>query len=220
VEGVAGLHGSRHRVIPDRIAAATYLIAVAVAGGDVTLTEVEPEHLAAILPRLQEAGCELVTGSRQIRVTACRGLRSLSPVRTAPYPGFPTDAQAPLMALCCVADGITSFEETIFQNRFRHAEELNRMGAQISVSGQSAMVCGVPFLHGAHVCATDLRGGAALVIAALCAEGETEISQIHHIDRGYESIEKALSSLGAGAMRTEIWQIKGENRIIRRAFAI
>lgn len=220
VEGVPKLHGCEHRVIPDRIAAATYLLAAAVTRGDVTLSDVEPEHLSAILPRLQEAGCELVTGDRQIRIRAQGRPKSLSSVLTAPYPGFPTDAQAPLMALCSIADGTTAFEETIFQNRFRHAAELNRMGAEISVAGQSAVVKGVPFLHGARVSATDLRGGAALVLAALFAEGETEISQVHHIDRGYESMECALSLLGACAVRTETWQIKEENRIIRPAFAM
>ena len=220
VEGVEKLHGCEHRVIPDRIAAATYLLAAAATGGDVTLTDVEPEHLTAILPRLQEAGCELATGNRQIRIRACGRPKALSPISTAPYPGFPTDAQAPLMALTCMAAGTTVFEETIFQNRFRHAEELNRLGAQITVDGQKAVVKGVSFLHGARVCATDLRGGAAMVIAALAAEGETEISQIHHIDRGYESMEGALCSLGACVVRTETWQIKEENRIIRPAFAV
>ena len=220
VEGVPKLHGCEHRVIPDRIVAATYLFAAAVTGGDVTLTDVVPEHLSAVLPRLQETGCELVTAGRQIRVRAQGRPRSLSAVLTAPYPGFPTDAQAPLMALCSIADGTTVFKETIFQNRFRHAAELNRMGAEISVEGQSAVVKGVPCLPGARVSATDLRGGAALVIAALFAEGETEISQVHHIDRGYESMEYALSLLGACAVRKETWQIKEENRIIHPAFAM
>ncbi|MDD6175310.1 MAG: UDP-N-acetylglucosamine 1-carboxyvinyltransferase [Firmicutes bacterium] len=220
VEGVRKLHGCEHRVIPDRIAAATYLLAASVTGGDITLSDVEPQQLSAVLPRLQETGCELSVGSRRIRVRAKGRPKALSPLVTAPYPGFPTDAQAPFMALCCIADGTTAFEETIFRNRFRHAAELNRMGAEIGVTGQSAVVKGVPFLHGARVSATDLRGGAALVLAALSAEGETEISQVHHIDRGYESMECALSSLGASAVRTETWQIKEENRIIRTAFAM
>lgn len=220
VEGVERLHGCRHRVIPDRIAAATYLLAAAAVGGDVTLSDAEPKHLLAVLPRLREAGCELLTGDRRLRLRAQGRPKALSPVQTAPYPGFPTDAQAPLTALCAVADGTTVLEETIFENRFRHAAELNKMGAQIAVSGRSAVVRGVPFLHGARVAATDLRGGAALVLAALAAEGETEISQVHHIDRGYESMECALSSLGACAVRTETWQIKEENKIIRPAFAM
>lgn len=220
VEGVERLHGCEHRVIPDRIAAATFLAAAAATGGDVTLQGVEPVHLAAVLPRFQEAGCALTVARQWIRLQARERPSAFSHIRTMPYPGFPTDAQAPLMALACIADGTTTFDETIFQNRFRHAAELNRMGARIAVTGQSAAVEGVEFLHGAHVRATDLRGGAAMVVAALCAEGETEISEIYHIDRGYETIENSLSSLGAQAVRVETWQKKEENRVVRPVYAV
>ncbi|NCB04238.1 MAG: UDP-N-acetylglucosamine 1-carboxyvinyltransferase [Clostridia bacterium] len=192
-----------HRILPDRIEAATYLCAAAACGGDVELRELEPAHVGTVISCLRDAGCDIRIAGRTARITSTGRLTAMNPVRTMPYPGFPTDAQAPLMAAACVARGSTLFLENIFENRFRHTAELARMGADIRVSGRMAVVEGGKPLHGAAVQSTDLRGGAALVIAALCAQGESEISDIYHIERGYESMEKVLSSLGADMERVE-----------------
>ena len=197
VEGGAPMHGAKYSVMPDRIAAVTYLSAVAVAGGRVKISPVVPEHLASALAALSEAGCGISAGKDYIAMSREKPLCAIRPVHTMPYPGFPTDAQSPLMAMCTKARGTTVFVENIFDNRFRHAGELARMGADIRVEGRVAVVTGVEKLYGAPVACTDLRGGAALVAAALGAEGETVISELYHIKRGYENIERNLKALGA-----------------------
>ena len=203
VDGVRTLHAVSHRVIPDRIAAATYLCCAAAAGGSVTVEGCVPAHLAAVLPPLEQAGCRVRTGRDSVTLTAPERLRSLGWIRTMPYPGFPTDAQAPLMAAALQAEGTTVFTETIFQNRYRHVSELARMGAQIRTEGKVAIVTGVKRLHGASVCCTDLRGGAALCTAALAAEGQSVIREIHHIERGYEHLDESLRQLGANITRSD-----------------
>jgi UDP-N-acetylglucosamine 1-carboxyvinyltransferase len=186
-----------HRVMTDRIACATTLCCVASAGGSVTLKSVNPQHFEAVTSALEYMGCKIDRKSCQVSITADSPLRAPRPVSTGPYPGFPTDAQPLLMAACLRAEGTTAFTENIFENRFRHAMELKRMGADISVVGRVAMVTGIDRLAGAPVTATDLRGGAALVVAALGAEGETEIFDTGHISRGYEDLDLMLRSLGA-----------------------
>ena len=197
VEGCAELHPVEYRVMGDRIAAATYLCGCAAAGGEVELTGVSPDTLTAVLTCLEEAGCALHTGPDQIVLASRALLRGISPVRTAPYPGFPTDAQAILMAALAGGEGATLFEENIFDSRYRHVDELRRMGADIQVAGRAAMVSGVGRLHGAAVRSTDLRGGAALVVAGLGAEGITQVGELRHIRRGYQALDKNLSALGA-----------------------
>jgi len=192
---------TEHRVMPDRIEAATYLCAAAAAGGDVTVRDCEPEHIGTVIEKLVDGGAELAISGRSVRLRMNKRMRAMPYVRTMPYPGFPTDCQAQLMAAACTAHGPTVFMESIFENRYRHVSELERMGARIKVSGRVAVVEGVPKLHGARMLATDLRGGAAMVIAALAAEGASTIGEIHHIDRGYEHIERALSSVGAAIRR-------------------
>jgi UDP-N-acetylglucosamine 1-carboxyvinyltransferase len=186
-----------HRIIPDRIVASTYALAVASAGGKAEITNVEPKHFATVIDVLKEAGCRIDEGADKISIECPRLLKAVRPIITCPYPGFPTDAQPPLMAASLKFEGTTVFVENIFENRYRHIGELLRMGADIQTEGKSAFVCGKKRLHGASVEATDLRGGAALTVAALGAEGESRISGIKHIDRGYESLENALSQLGA-----------------------
>lgn len=199
VEGDRPLHGCSHTVMPDRIAAATYLCAAASAGGEVFLRGAREEHLSTVTAVLREAGCSVLSDREGI-ACACEGrLTAVRPVRTAPYPGFPTDAQAILMAALLRCRGATVFEENMFASRYRHVDELTRMGADIRVSGRAAVVCGVETLHGAPVRCTDLRGGAALCVAALAAEGETRVAETGHIARGYEDIVRDLRALGADA---------------------
>ena len=203
IEGRRPLHGCTYTVMPDRIAAATYLCAAASAGGTVFLRGGREEYLSTVTAVLREAGCSILSDGNGI-ACCCKGrLSAVRPVRTAPYPGFPTDAQAILMAAFLKNRGATVFEENMFENRYRHVDELTRMGADIRVSGRTAVVCGVKSLHGAPVCCTDLRGGAALCVAALAAEGETAVREICHIDRGYEDIARDLRFLGADIVRTE-----------------
>ncbi len=197
IEGRQTLHGGEHRVIGDRIVAATYLAAAAAAGGDVAVRGVDYSHLSTVSAILREAGCQVTSRQETVRLTADCLLRGVRPVRTNPYPGFPTDAQAPLMAALARGEGTTVFVENMFENRYRHVDELLRMGADIRVEGKVAVVSAVPCLHGNRVRATDLRGGAALAVAALGAEGETLLSGLHHMDRGYESLERDLAALGA-----------------------
>lgn len=201
VEGVKHLHGGCHRVIPDRIEAATYMAAAAATGGTLVLKHIEPEHLAPILPLFEEAGCRVTPWGTELLISAPTRLRRLRGVRTMPYPGFPTDAAAPLLAMCCVAEGTSVFVETIFESRFKYAGELARMGATVNVEGRVAVVEGKRQLFGAGVTCTDLRGGAALLVAALAAEGDSAIGALHHLDRGYEAPEAALSSIGAAVRR-------------------
>lgn len=203
IRGGRKLHGCRYRCMSDRIVAATYLCAVCAAGGDVFLRRAREAHLATVTASLRQAGCAITSDSAGI---ACRCMgrpRAVRPVRTAPYPGFPTDAQAILMAALVRSTGTTVFEENIFENRYRHVDELVRMGADIRVSGRTAVVTGVEHLSGAAVRCTDLRGGAALCVAALAAEGQTRLFETGHIDRGYEDIVRDLTALGARISRTE-----------------
>ena len=204
VAGGRLLHGCTYEIMPDRIVAATYLCAAASAGGEIFLRNAREGQLSTVTAILREAGCAVRADRDGVRCV-CRGqLKSVRPVRTAPYPGFPTDAQAVLMAALLRSRGATVFEETIFENRYRHVDELVRMGADIRVAGRVAVVTGTQTLRGAPVRCTDLRGGAALCVAALAAEGETSIAEIGHIDRGYECIERDLRTLGADIVRTEL----------------
>ncbi|MDR3206914.1 MAG: UDP-N-acetylglucosamine 1-carboxyvinyltransferase [Oscillospiraceae bacterium] len=201
VEGGWPLRAARYDIIADRIVTATYLSAAALTGGDITLTGVCPAHLSTVTAVLAEAGCELAIGQDTIALARHQPLKAMKPIRTMPYPGFPTDAQPPVLAMATRAEGTTVFVENIFDNRFRHIGELARMGADVKVEGKVAVVCGVPRLTGARVSATDLRGGAALVVAALGAEGESRVTGLHLIDRGYEHFEQNLAALGADIQR-------------------
>ena len=202
VRGGAPLHGGTYAVMGDRIVACTYLAAAAAAGGEITVKGCDYRHLSTVTAVLAEGGCVLRSGPDRIDLKCSAPLRAVRPIRTAPYPGFPTDAQALLMAAFARSTGATVFVENIFESRYRHVDELIRMGADIKVEGRVAVVCGVSALHGAAVRSHDLRGGAALVVAALGAEGKSEITDLHHIDRGYQDLDKALSSLGATIQRT------------------
>jgi UDP-N-acetylglucosamine 1-carboxyvinyltransferase len=197
IEGVKELSGCEHSVIPDRIVAATIMAAAAVTGGEITINKISTLHLSPVIPVFQEAGCLLKYDNNSMVISRPGELNPVKSVRTMPYPGFPTDAQAPVMAMSTLSSGTSLFIENIFENRYKHAAELTRLGARIKIEGKVAIVEGVKSLFGAPVEATDLRGGAALVVAALAAEGRTEIFGLKHIDRGYESIEDSLSLLGA-----------------------
>ncbi len=202
IEGVQRLEPAEHSVIPDRIVAGTYLCAAAMTRGELILTNCEPSHMTAFIPVLEAMGCRIYPYGAGRLYICCRNRLTAPPtIRTMPYPGFPTDIQALFTAVCATAEGTSVFVETIFENRFRHAAELVRLGAQIKVEGRVAIVEGVDSLSGAKLCAAELRGGAALVIAALAAEGTSEISGTCYIDRGYENIEKALRSVGADIRR-------------------
>jgi UDP-N-acetylglucosamine 1-carboxyvinyltransferase len=196
IEGVERLHGVEHPVIPDRIEAGTYLAAGALVGEDVELTNCRPEHMTAVIDKLVEMGARIETGETSIRVKRSDPMRPAN-IRTLPYPGFPTDMQAQIMVLLTQANGSSLITETIFENRFMHVSELNRMGAQIELDGHAAVVKGPTPLSGARVMATDLRASACLVLAGLIAEGQTLIDRVYHLDRGYEPIEKKLAGLGA-----------------------
>jgi UDP-N-acetylglucosamine 1-carboxyvinyltransferase len=197
IEGVAKLHGARHTVLPDRIETGTYAMAVAMTGGDVQLSGARPELLQSALDVLTKAGATITVNNDGIRVT--RNGAGISPVdvSTAPFPGFPTDLQAQLMALMACAKGASHITETIFENRFMHVQELARFGARIQLDGETATIDGVAKLRGAPVMATDLRASVSLVIAGLAAEGETMVNRIYHLDRGFERLEEKLSACGA-----------------------
>ena len=197
IRGGAPLHPAEHWVMGDRIAAATYLCAAGTAGGNVELAGVPSQALTAVLSCLEEAGCTLHTEPERVMLSSGGCLRGIRQVRTAPYPGFPTDAQAILMAALAGGEGATLFVENMFDSRYRHVDELSRMGADIQVAGRAAMVSGVGRLHGAAVRSTDLRGGAALVVAGLAAEGTTQVSELRHIRRGYQDLDANLRALGA-----------------------
>lgn len=201
VRGKKPLHGGEHTVMPDRIVAATLLTAVAAAGGEAELLGTDYRQLSTVTAVLTEAGCRIRSGSDSIHICREAPLRGVRPIRTAPYPGFPTDAQPPVMAALCQGTGTTVFVENMFESRYRHVDELSRMGADIRVEGKVAVVCGVERLHGAALQAADLRGGAALVVAALGAEGRSEITGLHHMDRGYYGLEDTLRGLGADIVR-------------------
>lgn len=200
IQGVSGLHGAEHAVMPDRIETGTFLCAAAITGGDIVLQGTSGTYLETVTAKLIEAGCEIGGDAHHMSIKAPQRLRSVS-FRTAPYPAFPTDMQAQLMAVNCLAEGTAIIKETIFENRFMHAVELMRLGADIHIDGNSAAVTGVDKLEGATVMATDLRASAALVIAGLAAQGETLIERIYHLDRGYERIEEKLARLGASVRR-------------------
>ncbi len=201
IDGVERLHGCRYDVMPDRIEAGTYLVAAAATGGRVRLREARPEHLEVVLQKLEEAGARIDCGDDWISLDM-QGKRPLAVnVRTAPYPGFPTDMQAQFTAMNAIAEGTSMVTETVFENRLIQTHEMNRMGAHITIEGNTAIIQGQPTLAGATVMATDLRASASLVIAGLVADGETPIDRIYHIDRGYECIEEKLQALGADIRR-------------------
>jgi UDP-N-acetylglucosamine 1-carboxyvinyltransferase len=198
--GVESLHPTEAEVIPDRIEAGTFLIAAGITGGDIQIIGCDPLHLDALIAKLRDAGMSIHMANDSIRAKGGGILRSVD-VKTLPYPGFPTDLQAQIMALMAVAGGLSVVTETVFENRFMHVSEMMRMGADILVQGKSAIVRGVTKLHGAPVMATDLRASASLILAGLAAEGTTVLSRVYHIDRGYQQIEKKLSALGADIRR-------------------
>ena len=200
IQGVEKLHGATHSIMPDRIETGTYLCAAAATGGDIRLVKTSAAYLDSVVDKLMDAGCEITIERDAIRLVAPKRLKAVS-LRTAPYPAFPTDMQAQFMAINCVADGVATIRETIFENRFMHANELARLGADIQIEGSNAIVRGVARLEGATVMATDLRASASLVIAGLVAQGETLIDRIYHLDRGYERIEEKLAKLGACVKR-------------------
>ena len=203
IEGVEGLHAAEHTVIPDRIAAATYLAAAAVTGGEATLKSIIPAHLGPEIGMFEEAGCSVETDCRLVRLKAPERLRPVKMIRTMPYPGFPTDFQAQAAAMLTKANGVSVIIETIFENRFKYIGELTRFGARIRVDGRMAVVEGVDRLYGANAVAPDLRGGAALLLAGLAAEGRTRVYDGKHIGRGYESPEQVLRELSADIRRVE-----------------
>lgn len=200
IEGVREFHGANHTVIPDRIEAGSYLLMAAAAGGDVLVQNVIADHNKPLLAKMSEAGIDFREEDDGIRVRG-NGHYHAVDIKTQVHPGFPTDLQAPFLALLCTAQGTGMVTETVFENRFMHVDELKRMGADIKIEGRSAIVQGVERLTGAPVKATDLRAGAALILSALTAEGETEISGVEHIDRGYEDIENKLNRIGANIRR-------------------
>ena len=201
ISGVESLHGAVHTVIPDRIAATTYMTAASVTGGNLLLHSVEPAHLGQVVPMFEEAGCMVRCRENELLIQAPQRLRPIKIVRTMPYPGFPTDAQAPVMAMTTLASGTSVFVENIFESRYKHVGELLRLGANIKVEGRVAVVEGVDHLSGAEVEAPDLRGAAALVTAGLAAEGITQVNGLHHLERGYERLEKSLTAVGAAIKR-------------------
>jgi UDP-N-acetylglucosamine 1-carboxyvinyltransferase len=200
VEGVERLRGARYPVMPDRIETGTFLAAAAATGGDITLRGARPNILDSVLDKLREAGAKIETGEDWIKLTTNGALNAVS-LRTSPYPAFPTDMQAQFMAVNTTARGTAIVTETIFENRFMHVQELKRLGADIEVEGNTAVVKGVPHLDGATVMATDLRASASLVLAGLMARGATTVERVYHLDRGYEQIEEKLSRLGARIRR-------------------
>ena len=203
IEGVDKLHGADYTIIPDRIEAGTYMIAAAMTGGDIVVENVLPEHQKPLIATLREAGAVVEEDIDKVRVIGKNPLKAVS-IKTLPYPGFPTDMQAQMMAMMVIAEGRSKVTETVFENRFMHVVELNRMGAQISTEGRSAVIDGPCKLTGCDVRATDLRAGAAMILAGLVAEGTTRIGDLHHIDRGYENIVAKLKNLGADIERVDV----------------
>ena len=201
IQGVERLGGTHHSVLPDRIETGTYLVAAAMTGGRIRVTESAPETLEAVLIKLQEAGAKVETGDDWIDIDMQGRRPQAVDIRTAPYPGFPTDMQAQFCAMNAIADGVGTITETIFENRFQHVLEMQRMGAQIKLEGNTAICSGVEQLNAAPVMATDLRASAGLVLAGLAAKGDTLVDRIYHLDRGYERIEEKLGQLGASIRR-------------------
>ena len=202
IEGVEKLNGTRYRVLPDRIETGTFLVAAAITGGSITVKDTEPKLLDAVIDKLREAGAKVEVGDDWIKLDMEGKRPKAVSVRTAPYPAFPTDMQAQFAALNTIAEGTATVVETVFENRFMHVQELKRMGADIEIEGNTAIIRGVDKLTSAPVMATDLRASASLIIAGLVASGETEVQRIYHIDRGYENIEEKLALLGAKIRRT------------------
>jgi len=201
IEGVERLTGATHNIVCDRIEAGTYMVAAAMTGGDVTLRNARPDLLEAVVEKLREAGVTVTHTADSITVKGNGKLKAVN-IRTAPHPAFPTDMQAQFMAMNTIAEGVSTVVETIFENRFMHVQELQRMGADINVEGNTALVKGIGRLEGANVMATDLRASAGLVLAGLVADGETVIDRIYHLDRGYELLEEKLTKLGAKVRRS------------------
>jgi UDP-N-acetylglucosamine 1-carboxyvinyltransferase len=200
IEGVDKLRPAKHSIIPDRIEAGTYLVAGAITGGDLRLTGCRPDHLESVIEVLREAGSAVDVGENEIRIRGKVPPRGVHVV-TAPYPGFPTDMQAQLMALASIGEGVSVVQDTIYRDRFTHVAELNRLGADIRLDGDTAVIHPAGGLSGANVMATDLRASAALILAGLVATGETKVSRVYHIDRGYEAVEKKLAAVGADVQR-------------------
>jgi len=200
INGVESLHGTSFSIIPDRIEAGTFMVASALTKGDITLTDCAPMHLGACINKLKLTGARVTVGEKKIRVVGKDEIESVD-VKTQPYPGFPTDMQAQFMVLMSIATGLSLISETIFENRFIHVSELKRMGADIKISGNAALIKGVPKLLGAPVMASDLRASASLILAGLVAHGQTEVNRVYHLDRGYQSIEAKFSRLGAAIKR-------------------
>jgi UDP-N-acetylglucosamine 1-carboxyvinyltransferase len=201
IKGVSELNGCDYSEMPDRIVTATYLGAAAITNGELCVRKTNIKDIESVIPVFEQMGCMVYSYSDKIYINAVKPLKAVKTIRTMPYPGFPTDVQAIISACLCKAKGTSIIVENIFENRFRHAGELSRMGADIKVEGKVAVIEGVSTLYGANVQSTDLRGGAALVLAGLCAEGKTTVSEIRHIDRGYESIEANLNKIGAKIVR-------------------
>ncbi|MHA0856258.1 UDP-N-acetylglucosamine 1-carboxyvinyltransferase [Paenibacillus sp. CMAA1364] len=204
IEGVDKMRGVEHTVIPDRVEAGTYMVAAAITGGDVYIEGAIADHLGPVISKMEEMGVQIQPDENGIRVIANHPLRSVD-IKTLPYPGFPTDMQSQMMSLLLVSEGTSVVTETVFENRFMHVDEFQLMNAEIKVEGRTAIVTGKAKLNGAKVCATDLRAGAALILLGLVAEGTTEVSGVHHIDRGYVNLTEKLSGLGA-----DIWRISME----------
>ncbi len=203
IEGVSSLNPVSVSILPDRIETGTFMISAALTGGDVKLIDCEPDHLEAVIHKLRLVGAEVVASAKNIRVIGNDEITSVD-VKTLPFPGFPTDMQAQFMVLMSVANGLSVISETIFENRFIHVSELQRMGADITISGNSAMITGVPMLSSAQVMATDLRASASLILAGLVANGATEVNRVYHLDRGYEAIEEKFIRLGAAIKRVKV----------------
>ena len=201
IEGVSNLSGASHNVIPDRIEAGTYLVAAAITGGNVQLENVIPGHLEAVISKLKESGALVCSGNNCIEINMKGRRPSAVDIHTAPYPGFPTDMQAQFCAMNSIADGVGIVKETIFENRFQHILEYQRMGAHIKIDGNTAVFQGIDDLMGAQVMATDLRASAGLILAGLCAKGDTLVDRVYHVDRGYETIEEKLKQIGANVER-------------------
>jgi UDP-N-acetylglucosamine 1-carboxyvinyltransferase len=202
IHGVPRLHGGEHTIIPDRIEAGTFMVAAAITGGKVTVENVIPAHLVPLLAKLRETGCSVIEEEVLIHIERDGPIHAVD-IKTLPYPGFPTDLQSPMMALLTLARGTSIITETVFENRFMHVDELRRMSARIKIEGHSAVVSGSEKIYGAAVKATDLRAGAALILAGLAAQGQTDISDVHHIDRGYWKFTEKVAALGARITRSE-----------------
>ena len=203
IDGVKRGHGTSYRIMPDRIAAGTYLVGAAITGGDVTVTGTQPETVDTLLFKLSECGCEVTKKDDSVRVRAKDRIGAVGFTETRPYPGFPTDLQPQLFSLLSRADGTSVLTENVFESRFKHAQELKKMGAQNRILDRTAIISGVEKFHGASVTAHDLRGGAALVLAGLSAEGETQIQYAERIERGYERMDSVIGALGGSVTRKE-----------------